>query len=173
MKKQTILLFSIILLAATCGKDDIKPIDQLPPATTEGKNTFGCLINGEAWVAHIEDNPILWGDNVVDAQYDDEKYLKIVAERDINSQEIDQTLILLATVTPNVSFFRRSSNLADYNDNCDAFYLDTLIAQQLTITRLDIENKIISGLFGLTIISDDCSDTIRITEGRFDLPYHY
>ena len=46
------LLFSLTLFFA-CD-DDIatptKPIDLLPPATQEGNYTFGCLVNGEAFV---------------------------------------------------------------------------------------------------------------------------
>ncbi len=174
MKIQHSILFLILFLAATCGKDDIKPIDKLPPATTEGKNTFGCLVNGEAWVAHIEDNPILFGERVVDAQYDDEDYLRIVAERDIESQNINQTLFLHCSVIRiDSSFFRKNCKLRDYNDHCDEFEMDTLSSYNLIINRLDTENKIISGLFNFTVIAADCNDTLQITDGRFDVKYHY
>ncbi|MEM1406713.1 MAG: hypothetical protein AAGG59_08065 [Bacteroidota bacterium] len=42
-----------LFAAAGCSDDEPgsqEPIDQLPPATREGRNTFGCLVNGEAWV---------------------------------------------------------------------------------------------------------------------------
>ena len=48
-----ILLFTIPLLALKCNKDPeppIEPIDQLPPATQTGENTFGCLVDGEVWL---------------------------------------------------------------------------------------------------------------------------
>lgn len=50
MKKLTLLIFSILLLA--CDKDDkpANPIDQLPPATQTGAGTFGCLVNGVPYV---------------------------------------------------------------------------------------------------------------------------
>lgn len=54
-----------LLLIALCGlftacKKTVTPIptpivEQLPPATQEGKNTFGCLINGNVWVPYKTD----------------------------------------------------------------------------------------------------------------------
>jgi hypothetical protein len=41
----TLLLIACISTLTCCKK---KPIDKLPPATQEGKNTMGCLIDGEA-----------------------------------------------------------------------------------------------------------------------------
>lgn len=45
-----LLLFSItfLLLSGSCRKNrQPNPIDQLPPETTTGANTFGCLIDGK------------------------------------------------------------------------------------------------------------------------------
>ena len=58
MRKSIINLFTVaitltLINAAGCSDDDPnsqEPIDQLPAATQDGKNTFGCLVNGEAWV---------------------------------------------------------------------------------------------------------------------------
>ena len=48
---KTYINYILVLLVLTgCSKDDNKntsnPIDQLPPMTTSGKNTIGCLVNG-------------------------------------------------------------------------------------------------------------------------------
>ncbi|RYF97702.1 MAG: hypothetical protein EOO07_39235 [Chitinophagaceae bacterium] len=48
---KTYIKYLIIMLVFTaCTNDDSKntsnPIDQLPPKTTSGKNTIGCLVNG-------------------------------------------------------------------------------------------------------------------------------
>ena len=172
MKQYYILLLSFLLLSSTCKKEDTKPIDQLPRATTEGKNTFGCLVNGEAWIAHIEDNPVFFGEDVLDVHYDEEDYLRIVAEREVS--RVDQTMILHATVFPQgSSVFRRGSNLRDLTDACnDEYELDTSAFHQLTITKLDLDYNIISGTFGFTLFLEDC-DTLEITEGRFDAIYHF
>ena len=48
----TLLLFPILF--TNCGPDSIiKPTpepDVLPPVTTQGLNTAGCLVNGEVWL---------------------------------------------------------------------------------------------------------------------------
>jgi len=44
-------LLSTILLSLRCRKDKTaNPVDQLPPLTTVGANTFGCLVNGSAFL---------------------------------------------------------------------------------------------------------------------------
>ena len=45
------LLLAALLLTAACKKDKVAPVDQLPPATTTGADTWGCLVNGEVWKA--------------------------------------------------------------------------------------------------------------------------
>ncbi|MFZ6010534.1 MAG: hypothetical protein ACOYXT_09315, partial [Bacteroidota bacterium] len=44
-----ILLFASLIGCEQC-EDDLTELEKLPPATQEGKNTFGCLVNGKAWV---------------------------------------------------------------------------------------------------------------------------
>ena len=46
-----ISLFLFLTAACTKTDDDAPagPLDELPPATQTGANTFGCLINGEPW----------------------------------------------------------------------------------------------------------------------------
>jgi hypothetical protein len=45
-----VLFCSFLLLSASCKKEKSNPIDNLPPATQTGANTFGCLVNGEAFL---------------------------------------------------------------------------------------------------------------------------
>jgi len=42
-----ILWLAISALFTTCSKDNLSPLEQLPPITSHGANTFGCLLNGE------------------------------------------------------------------------------------------------------------------------------
>jgi hypothetical protein len=45
---KTIYLLLIALLVTTCDSDDtVDPASLLPPITTTGENTFGCLIDGK------------------------------------------------------------------------------------------------------------------------------
>jgi hypothetical protein len=47
---------------------------------------------------------------------------------------------------------------------------DTNVSGAITIVKLDKVNHIISGTFNATLIKPDC-DTVKITEGRFDMKY--
>ena len=54
MKKLLLMLLATVFFTA-CNKDDSFPpgtseIDKLPPLTTVGANTVGCLVNGKAFL---------------------------------------------------------------------------------------------------------------------------
>jgi len=42
-----ILWLAMAAMFCTCSKDKLSPLEQLPPITSHGANTFGCLLNGE------------------------------------------------------------------------------------------------------------------------------
>ena len=46
------------------------------------------------------------------------------------------------------------------------------ISGALTLTKYDIAHKIVSGTFNCVIPIPQC-DTLKITDGRFDIQYHY
>lgn len=51
-KPTTLVLVPAIILIFLCSPQCKKTVDELsklPPITQEGKNTFGCLVNGKAW----------------------------------------------------------------------------------------------------------------------------
>jgi hypothetical protein len=176
MKKSIPFLFaSILFFAASCKKDDPLNTDKLPPATTSGKNTFGCKINGKVW---LPAGGTLW-DSPISAKHDmgwvgcDQLYIGVKRVIGDDTADIDQHLILNVwcpalgenTITPGDGVF------IDFN-NCGYYRVDTLSPYILSITRLDSINFIASGTFELTVINDDCEDTLRITEGRFDVDTH-
>jgi hypothetical protein len=182
MKKSIPFLFaSILFFAASCKKDDPLNTDKLPPATTSGKNTFGCKVNGEVWIAHIEGGGI----------FDDPIYAKhYLAVNHPILGDCDQLLVVgkrkydeQADISQQVSVELRCPKLGEnqllFNKGafldfriCNQGYryaLDTLSPCTVFITRLDSINFIASGTFEFTAINDDCKDTLRITEGRFDV----
>ncbi len=55
-KRPPILLLAALLGLSQCKKKDPDPVDQLPPATQTGANTFGCLVNGQAWTPNGNDS---------------------------------------------------------------------------------------------------------------------
>lgn len=48
-RRPPLLLLAALLGLSQCKKHDPDPVDQLPPATQTGANTFGCLLNGQLW----------------------------------------------------------------------------------------------------------------------------
>ncbi len=55
----------------------------------------------------------------------------------------------------------------DLNKNC-SYRTDTINNGKLTITHFDSAKRIVSGRFHFTVAKKGC-DTIKVTEGRFDI----
>ncbi len=174
MKKLYILLFPF-LLAASCGKkDDDQPTDKLPPATMTGANTFGCLVNGEVWLPHTGS---IW-DEALNVKHDrgwvgcDQLAIgvKKITSTNVNIYQTFNINVWCPVVGANTT---SPSNgiFIDFED-CGNYRVDTLSPHVVNITKLDTINFIASGTFYFTAINDDCLDTIRITEGRFDVNSH-
>ena len=60
----------------------------------------------------------------------------------------------------------------DYTENIFKWYCSIENAGVLTITRYDLENRIVSGTFSCTLQNrDDPTEQIEITQGRFDIKW--
>ncbi|MFA0961456.1 hypothetical protein AB9P05_06595 [Roseivirga sp. BDSF3-8] len=174
MIKKTSLYLLICLagsMLSSCflfgGNDDdpkpvpIPPIEQLPPLTTEGKGTFGCLVNGEPFVSYYPD--ALADYTVID-------YMILSADsrspestigiplRDYNREEGYREL-------PDSSAFYSiwDSNYPD----CDYPFYD-FIEGWVNISDFNAAGEFVSGTFEFTSVNERC-DTLRVTDGRFDL----
>jgi hypothetical protein len=175
-------LYLALLMLTQCSKcksDDPAPLAQLPPATQEGKNTFGCLVNGQAFtpsgsvglssnfVVSYEPSATLGGNlNIQAFRYRSDN---------ANSK---QTIQLSAGPIFQARTYRldlsSTEGLANYFDRSkpspcdDYFYADMSYRRgSITLTRLDEQAGIIAGTFEVTMAKTGC-DTIRITDGRFD-----
>ena len=168
----SIIIFCLCLLslAISCKKQGI---DLLPPATNNGSNTFGCLINGKAFVG----------------QSRSELFLNIAA---VQSSYHDGTLSVLGShyfgSTPTGSIFGISiyiqtpkhlgtiavpganRNNISYSDNQETFRFnsDSTHTGSVIITRFDSVTHIYSGTFQGSLI-DTNGKIAQITDGRFDV----
>ncbi len=173
--KSFLLLCTLTLaLACSCGKDDdnAEPQgEQLPPITTEGANTFGCLVNGEVWLPAGGDSPFV-GLFELDVDYNEmNNNIRIQAKREVD-ENINQTIALLALNADTLGIYTIKSGIRFYDlIKRRDYYIDTLTTRQIEILRLDTENDIVSGTFEFTAIDPDSQDTVRVTEGRFDAHY--
>jgi hypothetical protein len=176
---KTILLIALLplLLAASCKKDKLADeLSKLPPATQTGANTFGCLVNGKAWVPQ---GGCFLCPSVLKFYYDSGnggqfsiKALLTNAKRDegititVDSIISKKSLNLKLDRESARVLFRNSRNSPtcyslfsdDFDLNCEGL---------ITLTTVDLTTMIISGTFEFTLFKQSC-ETITITNGRFD-----
>jgi Family of unknown function (DUF6252) len=173
MKKYLILLVPLLFLMAQCHKTPTaEPEPDLPPATQEGKGTIGCYINGKPWVPkpYIAIGISQFLEVVFDESKDN--FFGLYGRKD-------------GTLNERIAIFSFNTKLGDntiakndsesfYNltnsNGCVRYYLDTSKVRRLTITKIDKVKKVISGTFEFTA-NNNCSDTLRFTDGRFDTKY--
>lgn len=173
--KNLLTFFLVCLLLVGCdllNPPPKGPDNVLPPATQEGKNTFGCKVNGEIWIPNGSFSfPRLDG-------YYDKGIVSLRAHKDGPAQNDLEAFGMYHGKIKNgtgtysmtsvrgevsVSFFKGIGN--------EDFITDSLHTGYLTITRLDSVNSILAGTFYFDAISDQ-GNIIKITDGRFDLKYH-
>ncbi|MBN8682016.1 MAG: hypothetical protein J0L99_05170 [Chitinophagales bacterium] len=172
------LLFILLLAAlsfSACEKEKTPPteLEKLPAATQEGKNTFGCLVDGKAWTPK-------WG-GLLKPELTP-MYNEIIGQFALTAyqyQNDSRESISLGTKPQGVfapgEVITRDSNFVyvSKKDPCSSssqsFYWSK--SGTIQITRLDVSTGIISGTFEFDAVSETCQDTVRITDGRFDIKY--
>jgi hypothetical protein len=190
MKKKYLLsllfLGAVACLSPSCQKNGAgggSSGDQLPDATTIGANTFGCMVNGQVFVPHGSSNP---GSHSTQCNYiytNGGYYLTVAASNDNNS-----TFIVNIGLNTNMLSINEGQILKLEDRNapgkaCGLYSLvnasvityqtTAIINGQLHITKFDQTKQIVSGTFNFDAIRTDISksDTIHVTDGRFDMKY--
>lgn len=190
MKKSIFLLLLPLLAAAwlfSCYKDSPPPnpgplpIDYtvLPPATQEGKNTFGCKVNGEVWVPRVE-LWVPWYDKAVNFNEKNGTGTGIISCRLLNITTDDFFTIAFAanyfqpttykSTNNSISQFWFSPDFRLGHERFDPLEDDS--TNLLQITAIDTSKNFVSGVFHCTLYNGDKTQTLKITEGRFDLVYY-
>jgi hypothetical protein len=182
MKTYLIFLALILLSLTACKKD--KHINgtgtpppqqqQLPPITTEGKNTFGCLVNGNVWLPEV--TPYQMFVYPLTSSYNPNIGLDVKATKNIDNQIYEGTSLQIINLD-DTGVFILDSNLPigsygvyyDLSKGCN-YTTDSIQIGTVEILKLDTSNKIIAGTFEMKLWKNGC-DTINITEGRFDVKY--
>ncbi|GAA0188652.1 hypothetical protein GCM10009122_47650 [Fulvivirga kasyanovii] len=165
----TYILFPVSL-ALFIGFSACQEDDELPPITSEGKNTFGCLVNGELWLpkgalgqggtfAQMK----IWNDTVGATLYADNVNTTsgiTISFFDVPHLRIDKSYDLTDS-----TYFIQYSRLKDGK----ACFYENVVKGNLKLSEYNIDQKILSGTFEFKAYSDVCNDTVTITEGRFDI----
>ncbi|HEX6332599.1 MAG TPA: DUF6252 family protein [Flavisolibacter sp.] len=179
MKKTLALLALSVFLFASCSKDDV---DELPPATQTGANTFGAKLDGGLWVPRQFS---LGTGTILEARLNGTNGFFINA-RDFSSSPTEKEFeIYIASMTgPGTYLLNQNTSRFPYQSASYGYYLirkfmplnEWLTSSQFTgrvdITKFDQAAKIVSGTFEFTAGSvDSTASPITVSEGRFDVIY--
>jgi hypothetical protein len=181
------LLIAFLCFTSSCGKDDDRintKIEGIPNATQSGAGTFGCLINGEPWMAEIGPEIISGSLRPFDMTYDEtdtgifynNNFIASVSRKFKDS--ISDSFVIKAWFSEDEMLINHTDHRLDFfllfgdGDGINAFYeLDTLSPYTFEITKLDTANNICAGVFDFYAISDDDDEVLHFEEGRFDKKY--
>lgn len=175
--KTTFLILVSFLVLSSCKKD----VEELPPATQTGANTFGAKLDGSFWIPR--DFGIAPTSPILEARYAGDHSVFINA-RDFSSSPTETEFeIYLRNITG--TGLVQLNQLTERYPNQTASYAlyskykfmplnDWITGPQYTgsvnVTRYDTINRIISGTFEFTAGStDNTANPITVTEGRFDV----
>ncbi|WP_419801269.1 DUF6252 family protein [Mucilaginibacter sp.] len=173
----SMLYFFACFLLLSCSKKTNPTPPKLPDITQEGKNTFGCYVDGTLW---LPTNRFELYPTRLCVRYDDTQRLNITCWRDntitgkrgndiieINIQNITGTGTYDLTNAARVSCYIRLGN------ETSPLSVPTVTKGALTITRFDRAKNIVSGQFAFTIKNNDTNVIHEATEGRFDLQFDF
>ncbi len=153
MKKYILILLSVLCCIGCDREDETVDITVMPPATTIGAETFGCLIDGWLYVGGRYRDYGYWFGPSVDSPSIKFLYNEKQAEVDVSVMVKQDRYIRFTIVSPQEGQESEFTNAR--------FGEEKLKNGTVTITRFDTERNIISGT---------CSGG-RITNGRFDVHY--
>ena len=165
----TIILPLLMLSMQHCD-DPLTELEKLPPATQSGKRTFGCLVDGKAWVTEgITDAGGFYqtGTLSVSAGLSNSTF------RGNMSFHIFDLDLKVGTYILGEKLNQADSEYARYFNHkilCE-FYTNSVKTGILNITHLDKANFIVSGTFEFEAYSADCTQIMEVTNGRFDIDY--
>jgi hypothetical protein len=164
-----LLLGSLNLASCNLFSTEDKPkteVDKLPPLTHTGENTFGCLVNGKAFVVtNTSDMAAIYQGGG----------LSISGGVDFTGQFKSIEVFVGETISNGAKFdlINNTNHQGQfYNDESGCFYFtNSEYKGFIEITFFDSNAFIVSGLFEFEAVSNECTDIIKVTEGRFDMQY--
>lgn len=169
---QLLCLSLLVLMGCKLSSDSSDPVEQLPPITQEGKNTFGFRLNGSIWkpkgyngtpnLDATYDPGFQGGTLGVSAYFKDNNTDQVIAFSGSNITSTGKYTILGAGFVSPGALFKDNREMCSYIDPSDS------ATGHFIITKLDTSAGIVSGTFEFTFSKSGCS-TIAATEGRFDI----
>jgi hypothetical protein len=176
MKRIITAAFIISLFSFSKCKKEVNGISHgLPPATQEGKNTIGFLLNGKPWTPSGFDGT---ANLSIDVDFGFSKGIFGIAAYRIG-QGINESFGIgsdsLNYMMYPITLAINSSSDAQVRFSkqpCSIDFFDRTVYRSgsLTISKLDKDDRIIAGTFTANLYRQGC-DTVKITDGRFDMKF--
>jgi hypothetical protein len=178
MKLIFVISLSALLLNSSCKKE----INKLPPATQSGANTFGCLVDGKAWIPTgrggfsgiNSTSGGFWGE--VDSTVS--IYIMAYGENDeIGVYLKNTTSVGIYHLNENTAIkpyaVLPEANYGMYSIIYDSEYVtDSLHTGIVNVTYADRNTGIVSGTFEMQLYQKNTGKIVNITNGRFDYKTH-
>ncbi|HYG16767.1 MAG TPA: hypothetical protein VEC12_13505 [Bacteroidia bacterium] len=186
MKKSCIILLLLVLVIplwfAACKPDKPhEPKPELPPITQEGKNTFGCLMNGEVLA-------VPFGASSSDCYYyyfkhEQDLYgtFSLRFSSTINKETKSININLYDCVFDTGKYrldekyeFSKLLRVSSLSFKKQRYYCRENMFGEINILHIDTIKHIISGTFSCDMVNEtNINDTVHVREGRFDSEFIY
>ena len=174
--KNILPIIALVVTLASCKKE----VEELPEATQTGAKTFGLKIDGKLWVPQ---SFIGINTPTLEANYSGMGDLHIKAMNFASQPTETEFQIYIKNATgPGVYQLNQTT---DIYPNASASYAYHVVRKlypvnewitepqhtgSVTITRLDLASRIVSGTFEFSAGSmDNSTSAITVTDGRFDV----
>jgi hypothetical protein len=171
MKKTLWLLACFgIFYACSCHKTPVEPAFQ---------NSFSCKINGVDWKPEGGTNATggIKSLSIDVGKYLDFEQVGINTLKQIKDEKTGNDLIfegfnLTVFLELNVNKVIKKGNfIYNFKNGCNYYTPDSTNNDRITVTNLDIDRKIVKGIFQFNATSSTCKETLNITEGKFEVKY--
>ena len=163
------ICFGFLVLSSSCEIFNDDEVDEDPCTIIEEEispdDKFACKVNGEIWRATKTD--------FFSEEFADWSHLQGDADRDLKNCDSIPPRISFHVLNPSVGDNLLSANKYNYcSETSDCYYcydIDTTLNRTITFSELDLAAGIANGTFNFQAVSDECGDTVNITEGVFNL----
>ena len=177
------LCLATLTQCSKCKRDDPQPpkdpLSLLPPETQTGKGTCGCLVNGKAFIAPFTTS--------ANGDWQSMTKLAVSSTMRLNGNDATQLFsfsmalngrlfdmqkfIMISAANPPPVFSPGINQfIADADEKC--FYPGNYTRTgQVELAKFDGVGRIASGRFAFTLYEPGGCDTLRVTNGRFDVKF--
>ncbi|WP_372473190.1 DUF6252 family protein [Capnocytophaga sp. ARDL2] len=173
--KHFILLTISLLCLVSCREDekpiDIDPVDLLPPATQHGAVMFACTVNGEPYICKGYDQVTSyyqWVNGGYGFVVTGSKKTELMLTVGLFNREhapIELGTFILNDEKPG---YGGGGHVRKQTLQTNVSYTNSIYTGEMTITKFDLQNEIVSGTFWFDIENPWTGETIEIRNGRFD-----